>query len=87
MKKQTVAEESRYKFNEIKHQVKQGNEKILLYLSGSKNKRTAMYKEVARYEKDANIDFELGIIEKDEYEIEIKSVKIFEQSLANYTTY
>ena len=46
-----------------------------------------MYKETSRYEKDAKIDYELGVINKEEYEIEIKSVRLLEQALANYSVY
>lgn len=87
MKKQTIAQEARYYFNDIKYRVKKGESKFVLYMSGTLNKRTRLYKEAARYEDDAKIDYELGIISKEEYEIEIKSVRIFEQSLANFKTF
>lgn len=84
MKKQTVAQEARYYFNDIKHRVKKGESDFILYMSGTSNKRTRLYKENAKYEDDAKIDYKLGIISKEEYEIEIKSVRIFERSLANF---
>ena len=84
---ETIAQETRKHFNFIKHKVKNGDESIMPYLSGTAIKRTKMYKEVARYESDANIDYELGIISKSEYEIEIKSVQLMEKALANYSAY
>lgn len=83
----TIAQETRKQFNFIKHEVKKGNENILPYLSGTSIKRTKMYKEIARYESDAHIDYELGIISKADYEIEMKSIRVFERALANYLSY
>ena len=61
--------------------------KVIPWLSGTKRKRTIMYKETSIYEKDAKIDYELGVISKEEYEIEMKSVQLLEQALANYSVY
>lgn len=85
--KETISQETRKQFNFIKHEVKKGNENIMPYLSGTANKRTKMYKEVSRYESDARIDYELGVISKNEYEIEMKTVRLLEKALANYSTY
>lgn len=85
--KESIAQETRKQFNFIKHEVRKGNEKIMPYLSGSMQKRTKMYKEVARYESNAKIDYELGIISKEEYTVEITSVRLLEQALANYSVY
>lgn len=84
---ETVAKESRRWFNIIKGYVKNGEENKIPYLSGTMNKRTRMYKEAKRYEDDAQIDFELGVINKEEYELEIKAVRVFEKALANYSVY
>lgn len=84
--KKTIAEETREYFCEIKRNARKG-EKVMPWLSGTKNKRTMMYKEASRYEQDANIDYELGVISKEEYEIEIKAVQLLEQALANYSVY
>lgn len=54
------------------------------YLSGTLNKRTRMYKEVDRYRKDAEIDYELRIINIEEYNIEIKSVHLLEKALFKF---
>ena len=43
-----------------------------------------MYKETSRYEKDAKIDYELGVISKEEYEIEMKSVQLIVAGLMIY---
>ena len=87
MKKETVAEETRRHFNYLKLKVIESDEPVELYLSGSMNKRTRMYKEIIRYAKDAEIDYELGIISIGEYNAEIKAVRLFEQSLANFSVY
>ena len=87
MKKETIAQESRRYFNYLKLKVMESDEHIELYLSGSMNKRTRMYKEVTRYARDAKIDYELGIIDTGEYNLEIKAVRLFEQSLASFIVY
>lgn len=87
MKKETIVQETRRYYNQLKRHLMAGDEKIILYLSGSMNKRTRMYKEIQRYESNAKIDYELGIIDKDEYNLEIKAVRLFEQSLASFRLY
>lgn len=82
----TISEETREFYSYIKQNVRKG-EKIIPYLSGTKRKRTMMYKETNRYEKDAKIDYELGVISKEEYEIEMETVQLLEQALANYSVY
>ena len=64
MKTITVAVESRRVFADLKLNVKLGKKNIMPYLSGTQIKKTKMYKEVERYKKDAEIDYELGIIKK-----------------------
>lgn len=85
----TIAEESRRIFAECKHFVKnRKNEKVIPYIqSGTLKKRTMMYKETDRYSKDAAIDYELGIINKEEYDIEIEAIRRFNQALANMECY
>ena len=87
MKKETIAEETRKCFNYLKLKVMESDEPVELYLSGSMNKRTRMYKEITRYENDAEIDYELGVIDLGEYNLEIKAVRLFENSLANFRVY
>ena len=87
MKKETIAEEVRRDFNYLKLKVMESDEPVELYLSGSMNKRTRMYKEITRYEDDAKIDYELGIIDLGEYNLEIKAVRLFKNSLANFSVY
>lgn len=64
----TISDQTREYFCYIKQKVRKG-EKVIPWLSGTKRKRTMMYKETSRYEKDAKIDYELGVISKEEYEI------------------
>ena len=84
MKNETIAEETRRGFAYIRNKVKAGEDNILLHFSGTMNKRTRMYKEVQRYESDAKIDRELGVISQSEYDVEIKAIRLLEQSLANF---
>lgn len=85
--KKTVAQEAREQFNFIRCEVRKGNENVMPYLSGTLKKRSMMYKETGRYEKDAQIDYELGIITKEEYEFEMKTVRLLEKALANYSVF
>lgn len=78
----TISDETREYFCYIKQKVRKG-EKVIPWLSGTKRKRTMMYKETSRYEKDAKIDYELGVISKEEYEIEMKSVQLLEQAASD----
>ena len=87
MKKETIAEETRRDFNYLKLKVMESDEPVELYLSGSMNKRSRMYKEITRYKNDAEIDYELGVIDLGEYNLEIKAVRLFENSLANFRVY
>lgn len=83
----TIVEESRRYFNECKHLVKKGDENTVPYVSGTKNKKNRMYRMAQRYREDADIDFELGVIKQEEYNIEIKAVQLFERMLANFNVY
>ena len=83
----TISEESRQLFNDCKHIVEQGIENVVPYVSGTMDKRTRMYKIAQRYRKDAAIDFELGIINQEEYKVEVKSVQLFERMLANFKVF
>lgn len=83
----TISEESRRLFNDCKHRVERGIENVVPYVSGSMNKRTRMYKMAKRYREDAEIDFELGVINQEEYNIEIKAVQLFERMLANFKVF
>lgn len=57
------------------------------YLYGTRIKKTKMYKEVERYRNNAKIDYELGIIKKDEYDTEIAACRMFEKALSNYSIF
>lgn len=50
----TISDETREYFCYIKQKVRKG-EKVIPWLSGTKRKRTMMYKETSRYEKDAKL--------------------------------
>ena len=84
---ENIHQEARRAFNDCKYNVIKKREDTIPYLSGTLNKRTRMYKEAKRIREDAQIDYELGVINKDQYEIEIKAVNLFEKALANYKLY
>lgn len=50
----TISDQTREYFCYIKQKVRKG-EKVIPWLSGTKRKRTMMYKETSRYEKDAKL--------------------------------
>ena len=84
----TVSEESRRIFVECKQYVTNGKNHVIPFIGcGTVNKRTRMYKECKRYRDDAEIDFELGVIDEKEYKIEIEAIRKFEQALANMECY
>lgn len=59
----------------------------IVYMSGTKNKKTAMEKMLKAYKEDSELDRELGVISKEEYEIEAKAAEILEKSLENYIVF
>ncbi|MCD7866815.1 MAG: hypothetical protein LUG62_01140 [Clostridiales bacterium] len=84
----SISQETRMLFNSIKLDIrKNGSEAACPYLGGTTNKRTRMYKEIAKYEDYAKVDRDLGVITDSQYEVEIQAVRIFEKALANYSVY
>lgn len=60
---------------------------VIIYLSGSKNKKTRLENTVIRYRSDSKIDFDLEIIDKERYDFEMKVAEIIERSLKNYVIF
>ena len=84
MKKETIAQETRWGYAYLKQKVKDGDNKVMLHFSGSMRKRTMMFQELFRYESDSKIDFELGIISEEEYLMEKEALSLLEQSLISF---
>lgn len=87
MKLLTIEQETRRLFSNMKLEVKIGKENLLHHIVGTKNKRTRMYKLADRYRNDAIIDFELGVINKEEYETEVKAVHMLKRAIDNMDIY
>lgn len=87
MKLLTIEQETRRLFSNMKLEVKIGKENLLHHIVGTKNKRTRMHKLADRYRNDAIIDFELGVINKEEYETEVKAVRMLKRAIDNMDIY
>lgn len=57
---------------------------VAYYVSGSQKKKSMLEKMLQKYIEDADIDFELGILNKDEHFHEMEVAKVVENSLKNY---
>lgn len=64
--------------------IKNNELNVIVYMSGTKNKRTMLEKLLAKYKEDSDLDFELGVISKDVHDFEMKSYEIIKKSIANY---
>lgn len=64
-----------------------GRVDIAYYVSGSQKKKTMLEKMLQKYIDDADIDFELGILNKDEHFHEMEVAKVIENSLNGYQVY
>ena len=85
--KKTVKQEMIWNFNFVKHRLEKGHDDVPLYLSGTAKKRSMITKIISEFEDDAKFDYELGVISKEAYEIEMKTVQILKNSLANYALF
>ena len=79
----SISEESRRLLNDCRFRVSR-NVTVYPFASGTRNKRTRMYKIASQYESDVNIDFGCGMINREQHDSEIKAIRMFEQMLANY---
>lgn len=60
---------------------------FVVYMSGTKNKRTMLENLLKEYKEDSDLDFELGVIAKERHDVEIKIYEILKKSIENYTIY
>lgn len=74
MRNYPISAETRRLFAEIKNELKDGRKDLVHHISGTSNKRTRMCKIVERYRDDTKIDYELGVITREEYELEIAAL-------------
>lgn len=84
MKKETIAQETRRGYAYLRQKVKDGDNKVMLYFLVSMRKRTMMFQELYRYESDSKIDFELGIISEEEYQMEKEALSLLELLLISF---
>lgn len=67
--------------------VKKNELNIIVYMSGTKNKRTMLEKLLKEHKEDSDLDFELGVINKDIHDFEMKIYEIIRKSIENYILY
>ena len=87
MKNETIEQETRKLFAEIKNELREGRKDLIHYISGTLNKRTRMSKIVERYREDAKIDYELDVITKEEYELEMDAVALLDLAVMAMNIY
>lgn len=75
-------------FRRQAEQIARNNEmNTVIYLSGSKNKRTHFMQLIGVYEENSKIDFDFAIIDKSEREIEQRAYTIMVNSVARFEIY
>ncbi len=80
----TVKEVFRKAQREAEDCIKNNELNVIVYMSGTKNKRTMLEKLLKEYKEDSDLDFELGVISKDVHDFEMKSYEIIKKSIENY---
>ena len=81
----TFKEETRQKLTHIRDYIKEyNNTNIRINLCGTSYKKNIMLKELEKAKRNNEIDAKIGVINKEEYEIELKTLYCFEESLKNF---
>lgn len=80
----TIAEVFRKARCEAEKNVRNNELNTIVYMSGSKQKKSRMEKMLKEYKEDSALDCELGVISKDIHEFEMKAAEILEKSLENF---
>lgn len=83
----TIKDEARELFYRCKSLIRDGITDTVPYVSGTKNKRTKMTELVKVFKEDTDLDYKLGVISKEEHEIEVKAVELYEKMLKNFIVY
>lgn len=86
--KLTFKQETRQKLAHIRDYIKEyNNTNIRISLCGTSYKKNIMLKELEKAKRDNEIDSKIGVINKEEYEIEVKTLYCFEESLKNFEVF
>lgn len=80
----TIKEIFRQARCEAENNVRNNELNTIVYMSGSKQKKSRMEKMLKEYKEDSTLDCELGVISKDIHEFEMKAAEILEKSLENF---
>lgn len=87
MKYDPIAIETRKLFAKIKNELKDGRKDFVHHISGTLDKRTRMCEIVERYRVDTKIDYVLGVISREEYELEIEAIAKLELAVITMNNY
>ena len=86
--KLTFKQETRQKLAHIRDYIKEyNNTNIRINLCGTKKKKNIMLKELEKARRNNEIDAKIGVISREEYEIEVKTLYCFEESLKNFEVF
>ena len=83
----TIKEIFRKAQRDAEEYAKKNEMNFIIYMSGTKNKRTMLEKLLKEYKENSNLDFDLGVINKERYDIEMRIYEILKKSIENYTIY
>ena len=72
---------------EAEKNVRNNELNTIVYMSGSKIKKSKLQKMLDNYKDNSSLDCELGIIDKSIHDFEMKAAEILEKSLEHYETY
>lgn len=80
----TVKEVFRKAQREAEDYIKNNELNVIVYMSGTKNKRTMLEKLLKEYKEESDLDFRLSVISKEVHDFEMKSYEIIKKSIENY---
>lgn len=83
----TIAEAFKQARCEAEKNVRNNELNTIIYMSGSKQKKSKMEKMLKKYREDSILDRELGVISKEKHDFEMKGAAILEKSLENYVLF
>lgn len=72
---------------EAEKNVRNNELNTIVYMSGTKNKKSKMEKMLKEYVENSTLDCELGVISQDIHEFEMKAAAILEKSLENFVIF
>ena len=85
--RKTIEEDFRQARCEAEKNVRCGEMNTIVYMSGSKIKKTKMEKMLNRYREDSKTDYELGVIAKEIFDFEQKGAEILKKSIEHFVIY